>query len=48
MQPKVKYMIDVKSGKGYSSYVKEFNNDRHFENWMAKFGYKVIGATKIK
>jgi len=44
---KIKYMVDVKSGKGYSSFVKEFNDQKHFDNWYRMFAYKIVGCKKL-
>lgn len=48
MKDLVKYRIDVKSGKGYSSFVKVFNDDKHFSNWYNMFAYKIVGHKKIE
>jgi hypothetical protein len=47
MKDMVKYRIDVKSGKGHSSFIKVFNNDKHFDNWYNMFSYKIVGHKKI-
>lgn len=45
------YTIQVKLSTGaYKVYVKTFNSDVHFDNWLtfiAKRGIKVIGITQI-
>ena len=52
METKVVYQISLKSCYGnYSTFVKEFNDERHFENWydfMSRKGHKVIGVEKVK
>ena len=46
------YNIQVKLSTGaYKVYIKTFNNEGHFDNWLsfiAKRGIKVIGITKIQ
>lgn len=45
---KVTKIVSVKTGKGkYKVYVKTFNNQRHFQNWMEatmSYGTKIIGT----
>lgn len=48
MKNTVIYEVTLKSGKGYSTFKKEFNDDKHFDNWAKKIDYKLIGAVKIK
>jgi hypothetical protein len=52
MKTKVEYFISMKSCYGnYTRFKKEFNDERHFENWydfMSNKGHKIIGVEKIK
>lgn len=47
-QEKVRYHITMKSVYGnYSNFYREFNNEKHFENWyslMSRKGHKIIGV----
>ena len=43
----ITYEITLKSGKGYSTFKKEFQNEKHFNNWVNKIPYKLVGAVKI-
>lgn len=44
----VEYIISMKSCYGnYSKFPKQFNDERHFENWynfMSNKGHKIIGG----
>lgn len=51
METKVEYFISMKSCYGnYTTFKKEFNDERHFENWydfMSNKGHKIIGVEKF-
>ena len=48
----ITYTISTKSVYGnYGCFVKEFKNDKHFENWydlMVRKGHKIIGVKPYK
>jgi len=44
----ITYEVSLKSGKGYSTFKKSFNNQKHFDNWAKKIDHKLIGATLIE
>jgi len=50
-QEKVTYCITIKSVYGnYGTNVKDFNNEKHFENWysyMCRKGHKIIGVERM-
>ena len=50
-QDKVTYCITIKSVYGnYGTNVKDFNNQKHFENWydyMSRKGHKIIGVVRM-
>ena len=50
-QDKVTYCITIKSVYGnYGTNVKDFNNEKHFENWyalMCRKGHKIIGVERM-
>ena len=50
-QKKVTYCITIKSVYGnYGTNVKDFNNEKHFENWyalMSRKGHKIIGVERM-
>lgn len=44
----MKATIQMKKGREYSTFDKEFNDDRHLSNWMRlmeRKGCKIIGVT---
>lgn len=47
----IRIEFDMKSYKGfYTSFVKEFNDERHYQNWCAKtesYGNKIVGERRI-
>ena len=48
----VRFEIDMKSWKGfYTSFQKDFNDERHYQNWCAKmesYGNKIVGERRVE